>query len=416
MTKLVVIFMLFVPLGSARADAPLDLAAAQAEARSQAPDVDALDALVRGADATARDAGRRFRTDPELSLDYSTAAISGEAAEQAIGAGLSWTVDLTSAPRHRRDAAVAGRDRAGFDRADGLRALDEAVAIAMADLVFAQRQLARAETLAGLFDASSALTQRRGASGAATLPEIDAAALDAIGARADVARARGDVEHARIGLARLLGRATHAGLVAADPAEPVDARAPASMPAADDPRIAAVAVGVRGADSEVRLAHRSVFSSTTLGIDLGWASHGIPAGAFMDPSVTARWKDWEIGVKVAVPIPLVDRRREERTQATARRDQAEAAAATTRADVATAIATARADLATASDVWKQMAPSAEILDRAAKLLARAFETGAIDAVESAQALRRLVESGRRLDQAVRDLRIARARWERQTAR
>ncbi len=416
MIKFIICCFVVVGVSPVRAEVPIELATAQLEARLHAPEAAALDVLVRNADAIARDAGRRFRTDPALSLDYATAALSGELAEQSLVAGLAWTVDLTSAPRQRQAAARAARERASYDQADGLRVLDQAVACALANLAFAQRQLYRANMLATLFESSSALTQRRGVNGVATQLEIDAAALDAIGARADVAHAKVEVEHARITLARLLGRSTQAGLVAADPDEPVDTAFSNPNLVGEDPRIAAAAAALRSANSNVRLAGRSVFSTTTVGVDLGWASRGIPSSAFAIPNVKASWEEWAVSVKMSVPLPLVDRRHEERTQAIVRREQVQTTASTTRVDVAAAIAAASFELAAAADVWNQVAPSTSILDRQAKVLTRAFEAGVIDALESAQALRRLVEGGRRLDLAVRDLRIARAEWRRQTTR
>ena len=50
------------------------------------------------------------------------------------------------------------------------------------------------------------------------------------------------------------------------------------------------------------------------------------------------------------------------------------------------------------------------------LLDKAFRAGALDVNARAQSAKRLVEAGARLDAALRDLRVARARWIRRTTR
>src|SRR5262249_36715076 len=59
--------LVFVSSQHIAAQAPLTLEAAQAEARAHAPDVAALDAAVRGAEAVAAQAQRRLRQNPEVS-------------------------------------------------------------------------------------------------------------------------------------------------------------------------------------------------------------------------------------------------------------------------------------------------------------------------------------------------------------
>lgn len=69
----------------------------------------------------------------------------------------------------------------------------------------------------------------------------------------------------------------------------------------------------------------------------------------------------------------------------------------------------------AIDVLQTLAPSREILERELQLVEVAVKAGTLDVVARAATLRRLMKVGRRLDEAMRAYRVARARWTRQTA-
>jgi hypothetical protein len=86
-----------------------------------------------------------------------------------------------------------------------------------------------------------------------------------------------------------------------------------------------------------------------------------------------------------------------------------------RADTTAAIELARQEVVQASEAYAAVAATGEILAREYTLLDKAARAGALDAVARALALRRLEEAGARLDEAVRDLRVARAHLLRQTA-
>jgi hypothetical protein len=64
---------------------------------------------------------------------------------------------------------------------------------------------------------------------------------------------------------------------------------------------------------------------------------------------------------------------------------------------------------------QRVADTVAILDRDATFVEKAVRAGQFDTTTRTQALRRLEESGRRIDTAVRDLRAARAAWVRRTA-
>jgi PAS domain-containing protein len=64
---------------------------------------------------------------------------------------------------------------------------------------------------------------------------------------------------------------------------------------------------------------------------------------------------------------------------------------------------------------QSVANTSTILDRDATFVEQAVRAGQFDATTRTQALRRLEESGRRIDAAVRDLRVARAVWVRRTS-
>ena len=117
----------------------LTLAQAQEEARAKAPEGALLSARLTAAEELAIDARRAVRRDPSLNFNVAPAELGGDASERDIGVGLRWSIDATGSWMPRRASAAADRDRSRHDREDGLRALDEAVAIAHAEVVFIAR-------------------------------------------------------------------------------------------------------------------------------------------------------------------------------------------------------------------------------------------------------------------------------------
>lgn len=400
--------------------APLSLAEAQAEARAHAPEAAELEARLRGAQAVAEDARRIFRRNPELSGGYAPGALVGQADESSWSLGLRWPLDVSGSSGPRTAAAAAGERRTRFDREDGLRALDEAAAVAVADLALAQRQVAHAGRTVSLVTVAAEAAQREMDVGTGNQLDLDAATLDLDGARASAAEARAEAGKAQAALARLLARPSIEGLEVEDPPEPALPAGAADLDAAvrADPRVHAAAADADAARSQLQLEERLAFPALTLGLDFARKRHDIPPGSFVGAAgggLSANWTDSELGVNLSVPLPLFERRQEERAQSWSRLLSAQARVDVVRASARAELQTAWAEMQAAGQQTALLAKTAEIIDRDYGLLEKAMRAGALDAVARALSVRRLVETQRRADLAVHDLRVARARWTRRTA-
>lgn len=405
-------------LGAAtRAQAQLSLAQAQRLARQSAPEAAALQAQVQGAQGIARDARRVLRSDPTLELRYGSEL--ERSGEQRWGAGLSWALDVSGSWGPRAAAAADERDQAAQQARDGLRALDETVAIAVAELAYAQRQHERAARVSGLQEIVASAARRQLELGEANQLEDDGAQLDRAAARAELARAASERERAALQLARLIGSRDAGGVQVEDPAEqPAAIPAWPSEQALDQaPAVAAASSAASAARHELALQERLAWSTPTLGLEFERERRAIPAGAFAsapgaEPSARASWSEWQLGVRLELPLPLVDRNRERCAQAQARVLATSAQLAIARADARAELMIRRAELSAATQAYRELANTAAVLERSYGLLEQAARAGALDAVARAQALQRLSDAGRRLDSAVRDLRVARARFAR----
>ena len=414
-----VTLLLVVPATSAAAQT-LALSDAKTEARAHAPEGAELEARLRGADAVLDDAGRVFRRDPTMQANYSTGALTGSPDEHAATVGIRLPVDISGSWTPRAGSARADRDRARYEREDGLRALDEAVAIAFADVALAQRLVGRAERVVTLHELALDAERERLRVGQGNQLDVDAADLDAQGARASVAQARGLLAQARARLARLLGRESAADLSVEDPTEP--AAVPSESVVAGivdrDPRVRAADADARSRSLAVEMYDRLMIPTPTLGVDVGWRRRDIPGGAFQGPAspgLSALWSEWEMGFSLSVPLPLFDGSREPRARALSLSYVSSARVATVRADVRSELEQAWSVYKAAAEAHQALVPSAAIIDRDFGLLEQAVRTGAMDAVARATSLRRLEDAGRRLDVAVRDVRVAHARWDRRVA-
>src|SRR5438876_7933858 len=123
----------------AAAQQPLALAAAQAEAHAKAPEVADLEARVRGAATVLAQAGRRLRQDPAVSASYFNGSLIGRADEHAWNLVGTLPLDVSGSWKPRAASAASDLARVELERDDGLRALDERVALAMADVALQQR-------------------------------------------------------------------------------------------------------------------------------------------------------------------------------------------------------------------------------------------------------------------------------------
>lgn len=395
----------------------LSLADAQTEARANAPEIAELQARIAGAEAIAVQAGRRVRDDPTLSTSVFRGALVGHPDESAWNLALRQPVDFSGSWKPRAASAAADVERTGFERANGLRLLDERVAMAFADVALAQRQLARGEQIAELARLAAQAVHRQLDVGTAAELDADSADLDLAGTRVPVEQTRGDLERARIALARLLGRDSATGLIVDDGEEPLDV--PPAMPDVTtlidrDPRVLAAIAEVTAAGFERQMFERLVTPAWTFGVDVSRKRSDIPTGAFTGApfasALTANWSDSDVVFSASVPLPLFNRQREPRARATARGLAAEARVRAVRADVRSELESAWASLQAAIRGLQSATGMSAIIERDMGYVEQAVQAGQFDATTRATMLRRLRESGRLLDIAVRDVRVARAAW------
>ncbi len=403
------------------AQQPLTLAEAQAEARAHAPEAAELDALVRGAEVFAAQAGRRFRQNPEVSGNYFNGAILGlDETSWSVGAILP--VDISGSWKPRAASANADVRRTRFQRDDRLRALDEHVAVAVADVALRQRLVARSQRIVNLQTIAAGAAHRQLNVGQGTQLDADSADLDLASTQVALEQARGQLAAARAQLARLLGRSVSTGLVVADPPE---ALASVQRPDFDalvdrDPRVQAARAEVDAATFERETFERLVTPTPTLGLNAGYNRRDIPAGSFTGSpfagALMANWPDHDLVFTVSVPIPLFDRQQEPRALATARLLTADAKLRTARATVRSELESAWDALDAAERAAQAVASTPALIDRDADFVEQAVRAGAFDAVTRTQTLRRLAETGRVVDTTIRDYRAARAAWVRRSLR
>jgi cobalt-zinc-cadmium efflux system outer membrane protein len=398
----------------ASAQRPLSLADAQAEARAQAPESAELNARVGGAEAQAAQARRRFRTDPEISGSLFQGALIGRPDEHTWSIGASQLIDVSGSWKPRAASADADLDRARLDREDGLRALDERVAAAVADVALAQRLVAWNERITALAQLAADAARRQFDVGQASQFDADAAALDLAAVRSATEQTRGDLDRTKWRLAHLLGRQTATDLSVEDPPEAAELPiAPDFTALADrDPRVRAAEAEVRAARFENDMFQRLITPSPTFGVDYSHVRRDIPVGSFAGaaPGLTANWADSELLFRVGAPLPLFNRQRENRARTTTRMLAADARMRIARADVRAELESSWADLQTAARAHRALAPTSEVIMRDAQFVEQAVQAGAFDTTTRTQALRRLEDAERRLDTAVRDVRTTRAAW------
>jgi hypothetical protein len=129
----------------------------------------------------------------------------------------------------------------------------------------------------------------------------------------------------RARLARLLGRESGSDLVVDDGSDVPDvATTPPEFSALidRDPRVRAALAEVDAATFERQIFERLIRPPVTLGVDYGRQTRDIPLGSLVGTpfagSLAANWTDAELVFNVDVPLPLFNRQREPRAQATGR--------------------------------------------------------------------------------------------------
>jgi outer membrane protein TolC len=405
----------------AGAQRALTLAEAQREARAAAPEVGELQARLAAAEAMAAQAGRRVRDDPIVSGSIFRGELLGHPDESRWSVGIRQPVDLAGSWRPRFASANADLARVQFDRDASLRLLDERVAAAVADVALAQRQVARSEELANLARIVTEVVHRQYEVGTAPQIDADAADLDLSGALLTLEQMKNALAQSRTRLARLLGR-TATDITVDDPTESVDVPAtpPDFTPLVDrDPRVRAALSDIDAAQFERQVFDRLARSPVTFGLDYVQERREIPLGSFsgspLASGLRAKWPDSELVFNVMVPLPLFNRQLESRARATGRVLLAEATLRRVRADVVTELRSAWDALVAAASAQQRVSATPAILNRDVEFVEQAVRAGLFDATTRVMMLRRLEEAGRRLDLAVRDVRVARAAWVRVSA-
>lgn len=413
---LVIALTLGLVAAPAAAQRTITLTDAQAEARAHAPEAAELETVIRGAEAIAAQASRRFRQNPEVSGTYFNGALTGRSEETSWSVGAKLPLDVSGSWKPRAASATADIARTRFERDDGLRALDEQVAIAVADVALQQRLVARSQRIVDLQTIAADAAHRKLDVGQGTQLDTDSADLDLASARVALEQTRGALTAARTHLARLLGRDTPTDVVIDDPAEPLTAmqRPDFGVLVDRDPRVQAALSEIDAAKFERQTFERLVTPMPTFGVDAGYTRRDIPSGAFSGNlfanTLTAIWPDRELVFNVSVPIPLFDRQQEPRARATGRLLTAEAKLRTARATVRSELESTWATVDAAQRAAQAVANMPSVIDRDTDFVEQAVRAGAFDALTRTQALRRLADTGRLIDTAIREYRAARAAW------
>lgn len=401
--------------------APLGLVQAQVEARAHAPESAALLARVLTAAEVTRAAGRFLRSDPVLSGGVRTAHEDAGLEPPSWDLALSIPLDVSGSFRPRGASAAAEQEQAQYDRDDGLRALDEAVATAVADLALAQRLVRRAERIEALHALAARAARREQEVGRGSQLDVDAAELDRAAAQASRLEARGAQVQAQLRLGRLLGRGGGAASASIEVEDPEEGGGVSGGSLGDlmerDPRVRAAQAALRAARLELVTYERLAWPQPALKLSFAQEHHEIPAGSFLrrgQPGLSALWDEQALGLSLSLPLPLFDRQKDARARTRARLAQLELHLQSVRLDVRTELDGAQAALRTATETLAALRPTHEIIERELRLLEKAVQAGALDAVARSLVMRRLEEAGRRADAAVREVRVQRARWLRRT--
>jgi cobalt-zinc-cadmium efflux system outer membrane protein len=360
------------------------------------------------------------RQNPILSATFIPGSLVPGIDERSWGLGVSQTFDVSGSWGPRRESARADRDRTSWDREEGLRALDEAVAIAMADAARAQRRVERTGRIVALQTTAAEAAHKQLEIGQGNQLDVDAADLDLAVVRGDARAAASTLGVARAELARLLGRidATSLSVEDSDDRGGVEDRASASH-VEQSPRVQSARAEVRAAELGLATERRMVWPEITLRLGYDDVRHNVPLGAFRGPvpgrtGLAAAWDDRDVSLGFELPVPLFNQRQAERARATSRILSAEAVARIAEADVRRDVEVAYLRLDGAARVFGELAKTPEIVNRELELLDKAVRSGALDVIARAVAIRRLQEAGARYEDATRELRVARARWRRVT--
>jgi cobalt-zinc-cadmium efflux system outer membrane protein len=357
------------------------------------PELAALSAELRAADASTRQAGRRANPEVELSIENAGAEEAGTETTLAVGQ----LVELGGDRHARVDAATAARDILALEQEARGRDLEARVRTAFASLVAAQRQLTITRDNMASAEAAFGAIRDRVAAGKVSPIEETRAGVTVSMERIELARAEADVQRARIELASIWG-GDAVDLEAIDEREPgaVDTGS-TTVDAHPEIRRAQAVVAQREAEARLERAR------------------GVP-----DLRASAGIRTYESGdgpaavAGIALPLPL-DRNRDAIAAALARveaaRSEVEAARLRLSRDLGDAQLRRAAAQQSVDRFRAEILPAAESVHEA---ITEGYRLGKFGYLEVLDARRTLAQARLQLVAAQRDLEIARVEVERLT--
>ncbi|MCK6548328.1 TolC family protein [Myxococcota bacterium] len=384
------------PRASGAETPPLTLDAALTRAREQAPRVLAARARISEAEGRRTGASVLLVHNPVLESSIGRRS-SPSGGQMDAGLGVSQLFELGGRGSARRRAADAGVDRARADAAEATREALREVAFSFLGGLYAIEQaqlLANAERVA---EQLLRVAERRLATGAGAVLEVQLAKAALAKARSDV-RARGAEQTAALGRLRvLLGAEAHevtslAGKLAVRRAESLEQLLGR---ASERPSIAALEAERREAEADV-----------SLGAGLAWPELGLGA------TYAREEDDHIVAGTLSVTLPVFERGQGLRAESSARAArialELEAARRTVHEEVRSAFAI-HAERVAAVEAFEGEAVAA--LDAAERGAERAYEAGHLSLAELLVLRRELLESRRTRLERLYEAELARVELE-----
>lgn len=358
------------------------------------PELQALAAELRAAEAATRQAGRRVNPDVELSVE--NVGAEGAATETTVAVGQM--VELGGDRRARTDAAMAARTIVTLEYDGRRRDVEARVRRAVALAIAAQRQLAIARENMTSAEAAFGAIRDRVAAGKVSPIEETRAGVTVSMERLELARAEADLQSARIALASTWsGSAVDLDIVEGAAPSVTDAVA-ATIDAHPELRRAEAVVAQR--EAEVRVEH----------------ARGVP-----DLRASAGVRGYEGGdspaavAGVAMSLPFFDRNRDAVAAALARVEAARSEVSSARVRLTRDLDDARIRQTTAQQNVERF--RTEIIPAAQSVydaISEGYRLGKFGYLEVLDARRTLAEARQQLVAAQRELELARIDVERLT--
>lgn len=279
---------------------------------------------------------------PTIDLEAGTGALTGSSAENSLSVGVSQEFLLAGKREKRMRVAERELEAYGWQLADRERVLREEVKTAFFDLILTEQRAALIDRSIDLNRQLLDVAQERLAAG--DIPELEMNLV-----KVELARSEG----ARIEIARSLSqnRARLSALMGL-PAEEqpaisgkLESAVALSKPLADlqqaaagtRPDVKALEAEKGRGDADVALARAEGVPNLTAGIAVTREGTSIEVGG-----IEARDKDYILGLKLSMPIPLFDRNRAGVQEAAARRSSTESRLSAARKSIRREVETAYA--------------------------------------------------------------------------